>query len=204
MKSNVFDIQTKLPQKAVAQYDSASDSVLKLEDWHSFDVELVSKVLLCNLIEKLRLCNRFIDKFFFVREPKNFMFVVHSSLNNKELQEKIKSLEKFFTQKITVSNHKEDREKFESEDVFEVFANIMCETTKLIYQKLKSKNEEFSVYRFLERTQHCMFNMMTAYGTVKNENYFLLQRIAERTSENFDDDFSEFHDNKQVIYKKYY
>jgi len=201
MKSNVIDIQTKLPS---LKYND--DEVLKLTHWHSFDLELVSKSLLCKVIEELNNCSAFIDKFFFIREYKNFMFVIHSSLTNEELRKKLKliALGTLFTRKIIISNHKEDREKFDSEETFEIFANIMCETTKLIYQKLKSKGSDLSVYRFLERAHHCMFNVLTAYGSLKSENYFLLQRIAERTSENFDDDFDEFHDSKQVIYKKYY
>jgi len=88
---------------------------------------------------------------------------------------------------LPFSEYAEGSEMLFNEGVVKSFANIMSEVTQLTIKKIK-KERQFDTYRMMERISHCLFNNMAGISS-KSEEYFLAQRLKERTRQAFDSDF---------------
>ena len=89
--------------------------------------------------------------------------------------------------KYIFSNYSESKTVFENEVIIEAFANIMSEITQLMIKKF-SKDINFNNFVLMERISHCLFNNMAGF-CCKTEEYFLEQRLNQRLSKSFDNNF---------------
>lgn len=189
--------------------------VVTLEGWESFGVLLknpqahIMKTIetVGDMMQEL-LDEDKIEQWFFLYEG-DFIAIRYErgDYTKKELQKIVKSKLKKFKLKAqpdSFASYKEKKGKLFNEDTVEAFVEIMCWTTELWMTKRKFRTN-FSNYRFMERVSHCMFNVLCGgfiHG-IKDEKYFLHQRILERSKSIFDD---EFEDSciPDVKLKKYY
>ena len=170
-------------------------TIIILKNWHQLDFTLknpLKDLLEIASIMKTLKKDKLISKWFFLFEGKTIR-VRMKSKNSKQL---LKMLTRLSLQAglqmdsgLPFSNYQEGDEMLFNKDVVEAFANIMSETTQLVIKKLKNETD-FVNYRVLERLQHCIFNNMLMFFThINAEEYFLQQRLLERTRQPFDSDF---------------
>lgn len=108
-------------------------------------------------------------------------------------------------QENSFATYKEKKGKLFNDQTVEAFAEMMCATTTLWTAKRKFMTN-FSNYRFMERVGHCMFNVLCGgyiHG-IKDERYFLHQRIQERSRLLFDEEFEDCGSMPKVQLKQYY
>jgi len=169
---------------------------ITLKDWYQLDYSLPNaseaKTVLLKIkevvsqLKSLGLANAW----FFLFEGDTIRVRLESSDKN-ELQKKLVELSSnnklVQSDNLPFSDYQESEEQLFNETFVEGFAKIMVEVTKLTIAKLKN-DVEFDNYRALERLQHCMFNNLLTLS-FKKEEYFLLQRLMERTRKPSDKDF---------------
>lgn len=183
-----------------------SKTDIRLSKWYSCDIhinnesnlepEKLKNILL--IFENLKI-NKKIDKWYFLFEGDRMTFRLYvPKTKSKKFPENIKNIIINKANKNglkTVDNSfgvwEEKKSKMFNKDVMEAFGNIMSNITSLRIKKLKNINT-FENYRTMERINHCIFNILCGDSrNKKSEIYFLLQRIAERNDDKFDDSFGE-------------
>ena len=178
-------------------------STIVIKNWYQLDFKMKSPIVdlkkIYIVMEELT-GEGLVSKWFFLFEPGPVIRVRMESPNKDELHGKINGLSNSngleFADSLPFSEYAENSKDLFNEETIRRFANIMSEVTQLTIKKLKDKNQ-FDTYRMMERINHCLFNNMASLS-LKKEEYFLVQRIKERTRQAFDGDF----ENKIVEKKK--
>ena len=174
-------------------------ATFKIPGWYQLDYEIsdntspteVKSTLLKvdKVISKLKSLG-LVSKWFFLYENDTIRVRMKSD-NKKKLKEKLDKLSSaeglIQSDKLLFSKYEESDEMMFNITIASAFSNIMSEVTKLTIAKLKG-NLSFDNYRVIERLQHCMFNNLITLS-LKKEEYFLVQRLHERTRKPSDKDF---------------
>jgi hypothetical protein len=192
-----------------------------LDEWCSFGVIVDKDVPARKNVERVDCLMRdlvdkgYIQQWFFLYEGK--YIAVRAQLPDEDivpmqrykasLRKKVQKLSKKYDltlQEKSFATYKEKKGKMFNEEVMLAFANMMTIVTDLCVNKLAYETN-FSSYRFMERVSHCMFNSFCGgfIHSLKDEKYFLHQRILERDKSMFDDEFEDASMPK-VKLKKYY
>lgn len=201
----------------IFEYDEGEvdgSEVIPLLGWISFGVMFSDGEVAMKTIEKVAdIMQDFVEtdkihQWFFLYEGDKL--AVRAELKNSTRNKIKTTIQNRFTksnillQENSFCTYKEKKGKMYNEDVVETFANMMCWMTELWVKKRKF-DINFSNYRFMERISHCMFNMMCGsfIHSVKDEKYFLMQRVLERSKSLFDDSFED-NDLSNIKLKKYH
>ncbi len=170
-------------------------AIITLQDWYQLDYQLPNSekratvLKIADVMSRLR-AEGLVDMWFFLYEGKTIRVRMKSGDKNV-LKERLKILvaseELEESEKLPFSEYQEGSEMLFNETFVEFFAKVMSLATELTVSKLREEIE-FDTYTALERVHHCMFNNMAGLS-LKPEEYFLVQRLQERTRKPFDRDF---------------
>jgi hypothetical protein len=167
--------------------------MIKVKNWYQldfiYDDPYKDLLKIASLIQSLKKVN-LVTKWFFLFEGKTIRVRMKGHNKNRIMQKIVLLAQESglkMDNNFPFADYTESDEMLSNIFVILTFANIMSSVTQLTIKKLK-KDTSFNNYRILERFQHCMFNNMLALKG-KSEEYYLQQRLLERTRQQFDDVF---------------
>lgn len=183
-------------------------STIIVKDWYQLDFKMKNPIVDLKKIDTTMnglLMENLISKWFFLFEQGPVIRVRMESSNKIELHKKLDELSNNcgleIADSLLFSEYAEGSEMLFNEETVKRFANIMSEITQLTIKKIKQENQ-FDTYRIMERISHCLFNNMAGISSFKSEEYFLAQRLKERTGQSFDGDFeNKIADNQTNLIK---